>query len=177
MAKLKIITYGHPVLRQKAAPVTAIDDEIRQIIQDMHDTLASENGIGLAAPQVGISKRIFIVDLTKADQDKKVVLLNPKIIFRSAKTNVSEEGCLSIPDVWGPVRRPEKIKIKGELLNGRSLIIEAEGLFGRALQHEFDHLNGVLFIDYVPKDALKQYKDKIETMLAENQKKVERIAL
>jgi len=177
MAKLKIIKYGHPVLRQKAALVTEINDEIRSIIKDMNETLSAENGVGLAAPQVGISKRIFIVDLTKADQDKKVVLLNPKIIFRSAKTSVSEEGCLSIPDVWGPVRRSDQIKIKGELLNGRSLIIEAEGLFGRALQHEFDHLNGVLFIDHIPKDALEQHREKLDAMVEENRNKVERIAL
>lgn len=168
MARLKVITYGNPVLRKKATKVDAITDEIRQIVHDMEETLESENGIGLAAPQVGISKKLFLVDLSKSGENRKVVLVNPKIIYKSPYTHVSEEGCLSIPKVYGAVRRPEEVRIKGKLLNGKTIIIEGEGLFGRALQHEFDHLEGKLFIDYLSKEDLDKNREKIDAIVAAN---------
>lgn len=177
MAVLKIVKYGHPVLRRVADPVVTIDDEIRTIIRDMEDTLTEEDGIGLAAPQVGISKRIFIVDLKKADQDKRIVLLNPRIIEASQEFSTTDEGCLSIPAVWGPVTRPVRIKVKGELMNGQTYMFTAEGLFARAIQHELDHLDGKLFIDYVDPALLEKYRDKLDAMLAQNKKELEHIAL
>ncbi len=177
MAVLKVVKYGHPVLRRKADPVTTIDDEIKKIIQDLEDTLDSQDGIGLAAPQVGVSKRIFVVDLKKADQEKRVVLLNPRIIESSTDTSTTDEGCLSIPEVWGPVTRPVRIKIKGELVNGQTYMFTADGLFARAIQHELDHLDGKLFIDYVDPSHLEKYRDKLDAMIAENKKELEQIAL
>ncbi len=177
MAVLKVVKYGHPVLRQKAEEVTIIDKEIKKIIEDMQDSLDAQEGIGLAAPQVGISKRIFIVDLTKADQEKRVVLINPKIVEYSAETDTADEGCLSIPQIWGPVTRPSRIKVKGELIKGGTYIFSAEGLFARAIQHELDHLDGKLFIDYIDDSYLAKYRDKLDAMVAENQKELEQVAL
>lgn len=176
MGKLDIITYGHPLLRQKAEPVEKIDDEIISVIDGMKKALETEGGIGLAAPQVGVMKQIFLVDLTKSDQPHKVALINPKIIFKSLDTVPYEEGCLSIPDVWGDVIRPKKIKIKGQLTNGTSMIIEADGMYARVLQHEYDHLLGKLFIDYLSDVDLTKNRQKIDALLEANRKKLGKIA-
>ncbi len=177
MQKLEVITYGNPVLRKKAQKVTEINDEIRQIVWGMEETLEMQNGIGLAAPQVGISRNIFLVDLTKSGEKRKVVLINPKIIYKSRFTESAEEGCLSIPGVYGVVRRPDEVRIKGKLLNGKTVLIEGEGLFGRALQHEFDHLEGKLFIDYLNKDDLDKNKEKIGAIIEKNRQTLEDIVL
>lgn len=172
MAKLEIITYGNPILRKVAERVEKIDDEIKKIIKDLKDTLAEENGIGLAAPQVGISKRILIVDLSKSNEDKKVALINPKIIYSSKEVGVYNEGCLSIPDVWGDVIRPIEIRVKAQLENGDSIVINADGLFARVLQHELDHLDGKLFIDYLSEEDLEKNREKLENLLKLNKEKL-----
>ena len=133
MAKLEIITYGNPVLRKQTAEVTDINDEINSIVKDMEETLSLQNGIGLAASQVGISKKIMVIDLTKSKGDKKITLLNPVIISKSKEEVEYEEGCLSVPDVWGNVSRAKTIKIKGTLKSGKNLIIEASDIFARVL--------------------------------------------
>ncbi|OHD56908.1 MAG: peptide deformylase [Spirochaetes bacterium GWF1_49_6] len=177
MAVLKMRTYGDPVLRKRAEDVSELNDEILRYIIDLEDTLGKQNGVGLAAPQVGISKRIFVIDLRPSKEDKRIALINPEIIDRSSNVIEREEGCLSVPEVWGSVIRPESIKIKGMLPNGRIVTIRAEGLYARALQHEFDHLEGVLFIDYLSTGELDKNRDLIDQIIDKNRKKLERIQI
>ena len=177
MAILKMATYGNPILRAKAPEVTELTDEILKVIVDLEDTLSRQRGIGLAAPQVGISKRIFVVDLSPSKQDIKVALINPEIIYRSAEMSENEEGCLSVPEVWGNVLRPDEIKIKGMLPNGRTVTIRAEGIYARALQHEFDHIEGILFIDYFSPGEIEQNREHLDTILDHNRKKLGRILI
>jgi|LSQX01.1.fsa_nt_gb peptide deformylase len=142
MAVLEIVTEGHPVLREKAEPVTQVTKRIRKLVKDMLETMYEASGVGLAAPQVGISQRIIVVDVG----DGPVVLINPEIT-EAMGTEIDTEGCLSIPGKWGYVERAQEVVVTGLNESGRSVRIRAEGLFARALQHEIDHLDGVLFID------------------------------
>lgn len=169
---LEIITYGNPILRQKAEKVEEITDEIKKIVEDMELALSKENGVGLAAPQVGISKRIVVIDLTKAEQDRRVALINPQIVYKSSTVVDYEEGCLSVPEIWGVVVRPNEIKVKADLPNGKSILLNASGLLARVLQHEIDHLDGVLFIDHLSEHDLSKYSDKLEKLLDNNRKKL-----
>lgn len=169
---MEIITYGNPILRQKADKVTEVTEEVRGIIARMEKQLAGENGIGLAAPQVGISKRIVVIDLTKAEQDKKAALINPQIVWKSGTMTDYEEGCLSLPGVWGEVVRPSEIKVKAELPNGKSVLLSANGIFARVLQHEIDHLDGVLFIDHLSEREISKHAEKLEKLLDQNRKKL-----
>ncbi len=177
MARLEVIAYGNPVLRQRAAEVKEVNEEIRKIVEDMKDTLADENGIGLAAPQIGISKRILVIDMSKSKDSRKITLINPKVIYKSEDFTDQEEGCLSIPDVWGNVSRHRKIKIKGELLNGKTLMIDADDYFARAIQHEIDHLDGKLIIDHFSAEDREKNKDKINAILEATRKKLGQAAL
>lgn len=149
MGNLKIVKYGSEVLREVAQPVEEITDEIRQIADEMLGVMYASDGVGLAAPQVGISKRIIIVDVEPYDPSHKpVTLINPEIVSSEGQAN-AEEGCLSVPDVRGEVKRAEKITVEGLDLDGKKIRIEATDLLARALQHEIDHLNGRLFIDHL----------------------------
>ncbi|MFN3659935.1 MAG: peptide deformylase [Brevinematales bacterium] len=177
MAKHTIITYGHPVLRQTAKPVGKVDERIRTIIQDMMEALSEEQGIGLAAPQIGIPERIVIIDLSKSGQQTKMALLNPEIIFSSKDRVPYEEGCLSIPEVWGTVYRPSSVKVKAKTTSGKSIVIEADDILARVLQHEIDHLNGKLFIDYLSEEDRAKNAEKISALLEENRKKLGHVAL
>jgi len=145
MAILEIKEYGEPVLREKALPVKEITPEILNFIKDMAETMYADSGVGLAAPQVGVSKRIIIVD---GEEDGLIVLINP-IIVKSEGEVVGEEGCLSIPGIYSQVKRSSKVTVKALNENGDSIEITKEGLTARALQHETDHLNGILFIDRI----------------------------
>lgn len=176
MAKQEIITYGNPLLRQKSDAVKDIDDEIRKIAKDLEETLTSDDkGVGLAAPQIGICRRILAVDLTRAGGERKVTLINPKIIYRSREEEEYQEGCLSIPEVWGSVTRPKKIKIKGTLLSGKTFVIDAEDYFARVLQHELDHLDGVLFIDYLSPEDKGKNGEILNALLEKNRVKLGKI--
>ena len=155
-----VVIYGHPALRIPAEPVTEITPEILSLIKDLKDTLASQRGIGLAAPQIGVQKQIFIADLSSMSDRKyaacKGVFINPEIIFTSKTTEKDNEGCLSFPDMRGNVERPFKIRMRAMMPSGAFRTIEATGLYARCLQHEFDHLHGKLFIDYFnPQDTEK----------------------
>lgn len=176
MAKMEIITYGNPVLRRRAEEIKTVDKDIIRIVHDMFDTL-DEGGVGLAATQVGIPKKIMVIDLSKTSDEKKITLLNPSIIYRSFEEVEFEEGCLSVPDVWGMVSRPKTIKLKGTLPGGKSILIEAEDYFARVLQHEMDHLEGRLFIDYLSHEDRDKNKDKIEDILEKNRKKLGNVCL
>jgi peptide deformylase len=137
-----IVKYPDPVLREKAVPVTKISPNVLKLLDDMAETMYDAEGVGLAAPQVGISKRIFVVDCGTGI----IECINPEIIERTGQ-EVGPEGCLSIPGLTGDVLRSAKVKLKALNRHGEEFIVEAEGLLSRAFQHELDHLNGVLFVD------------------------------
>lgn len=144
---------GDPVLRQEAAEVTVFDDALRALVRDMYETMYHADGIGLAAPQIGISERILVVDLRRDDDEEDepyhVAVVNPAIVWSSEETSKQTEGCLSIPGLEEVVRRPVSVHIEGRDPDGNEISIKAEDLFARALQHEIDHLDGVLFLDRV----------------------------
>lgn len=165
MAFLPIYLYGHDVLRETAKPVSELDNETIKLIHDMFETMAKSNGIGLAATQVGSLKRIIVIDLShvkEAEEDsetgsdgprdaggpEKLVMINPEVV-REAGSWVLEEGCLSIPDVRADVQRSETVKVRFRNANFDQEELEADGLLGRVILHEIDHLNGVLFIDHL----------------------------
>ena len=145
MAILEIKEYGEPVLREKALPVEEVTPEILNLVKDMAETMYTDSGVGLAAPQVGVSKRIILVD---GEEDGLIVLINPKIIQSEGEV-VEEEGCLSVPGIYSKVKRSSKVTIKALNENGDPIEITKEGLASRALQHEIDHLDGILFVDRI----------------------------
>ena len=149
MAVKRIIKYGETSLREPSKEVTKVSKKIQDLVQDMLDTMYSANGVGLAAPQIGINLRIFVIDVSNENEPMNPrVFINPKIIKKSGLVN-SQEGCLSFPEVYTEVKRAEYVMVKAMDLKGRSFVLEAnEGsLLARAIQHEFDHLEGVLFVD------------------------------
>ena len=165
---LKIYMLGQETLRTPANRIVKVDDSIRKLAKDMLITMYSAKGIGLAAPQVGVQKRILVIDLNFEDPDAPPnVFINPEIISSSASLDTYEEGCLSIPGVYLNVLRPSSIKLSYRDEMGRPKKMNAEGLMARCIQHEIDHLNGVLFVDKVTdQDELK--KQLIENKFNEN---------
>ena len=160
---LQLCYYGNPVLRKKAKPVAEIAEAERQLAEQMLETLYNTgNGIGLAATQVGILKRLIIIDIGEDDDEtyEPLVLFNPEILNVEGEV-VAEEGCLSIPNVTAEVRRPEKVVVDGINIQGEPIRIEADGLLARVLQHEIDHLNGVLFIDRISGLKRQLLKDEL----------------
>ena len=156
MDLLQIKTYNDPILRQKCERVENFDKNIRMLYKKMLKVMLHANGIGLAAPQVGINKQIIVVDANSANgyrssMNSFICLANPKIIEKSDKQHKEFEGCLSLPDISARVKRPKQIRVEGWSLNKNKYIsITAEGLLARVIQHEVDHLKGVLIIDYLP---------------------------
>jgi len=144
MAELPIITYPHPILLKKSKRIKdALRPEIRELILDMLETMENNNGIGLAAPQVGKSVKLCVIKL----DGKTHILINPEIISKSWRKIIAEEGCLSFPGQYIPVKRSRSVKVVAQDRNGKAITIAAEGLFSRALLHEIDHLDGILYID------------------------------
>ena len=138
----------HPALRAAAQPVDAFADDLRQLARDLIETMHAHDGIGLAAPQVGRSAQVFVVNPSRR-RGGELVVVNP--VLRGARGRASVvEGCLSLPDVWGRVRRAAAVRLEGRDVDGQPLVVEAEGLLAIVLQHEFDHLQGRLFIDRLP---------------------------
>jgi len=147
-----IITLPDPRLRLVSKPVGKIDAEIRKLAEDLLETMYEAPGIGLAAIQIGVPKRVFTMDLAKKDEPKNPqVYVNPEVLWASEERSTYEEGCLSIPEFYEEVERPSQVKVRYTDLNGEQHEIEANGLLATCLQHEIDHLNGVLFIDYLSK--------------------------
>jgi peptide deformylase len=143
---LKVVKYPEPVLSQPGEPVTEFDKELRKFVADMFETMYAAQGIGLAAPQVAVPKRITVVDLSMGkDPKQKLVLINPEITFREGK-QYEEEGCLSFPDIREKIQRSFKVKIRAQDEHGKWFEMDGEELLSRAFQHEIDHLDGVLFI-------------------------------
>ncbi|HEY6059031.1 MAG TPA: peptide deformylase [Gemmatimonadales bacterium] len=139
---------GSPVLRQRAEPVATVDAEVRQLVEDLFDVMYASKGVGLAANQVGVARRVAVVDVGK-DSPEPLVLVNPVIVSRGAATEIEEEGCLSIPEIFGDVERPASIVVEALDRDGAPYRHEATGYQARAIQHEIDHLDGVLFLDHL----------------------------
>ena len=149
MAVKPIVIYGDPVLREKADEIAELDRETKNLVDELIATLKDAGGLGLAAPQIGVAKKVFIIDLSSIDLTESIkVFINPKIIYSSDNEVVMEEGCLSFPGMFQRVQRPEKVKVTATGLDRKEFTLEASGMLARAIQHENDHLNGVLFIDH-----------------------------
>ena len=167
MSKKKILTLPDPILRKTSEPVEKIDKKIKNLMDDMLETMYAAPGIGLAAVQIGILKRIIVIDLSKEGEKKKpIFIVNPEIISQSSDLVSYEEGCLSIPNLFAEVERPNTCKIKFLDYEGNKKELEAKGLLSTCIQHEIDHLNGILFIDY-----LSKLKKEIIIKKAKKQKK------
>ena len=152
MSVLEIIKEPNPILRKEADNVLNVDDDIRKLMDNMLETMYQAPGIGLAAPQVGILKKVIVIDLSKDDEPKKpFFIVNPKIIWKSEELSSREEGCLSIPGHFAEVVRPKKCKLQYLDYNGKKQEVEADDLLSTCIQHEVDHCDGVLFIDYLSK--------------------------
>ena len=149
MALIPIITIPDPVLRKVAAPITEITDGVRQLLTDMAETMYDAPGIGLAAPQISISQRLIVMDCGKDETPELFKMINPEIISRSDELTVLEEGCLSIPDQTADVERPAIVEVKYTDIAGWEQRLTCEGLLAACVQHEVDHLDGVLFIDHI----------------------------
>ena len=178
----EIVQYGHPVLRQRCRPVTEINDELIDLVNDMLETMVDANGVGLAAPQVGIDLRLAVIDvshdpecvsfLTVNGEDVELesimplVFINPELEFGQQK-EFGLEGCLSIQGIRSEVRRPEQVKATLPQLDGSVLVVETDGLLARALQHEIDHLNGVLFVDRLPAAAKVSIRNHLKKLMNE----------
>ena len=149
MARREVLKLGHPGLAKKSAPIEAVDVEIRALARDMIETMHAAPGIGLSAPQVGTNKRLITVDLSIGEEPEELfVLINPEIVDHEGKV-VREEGCLSVPEIYEKVARPQRVKVRGRDLDGAERVIEASDLLARAFCHEIDHLDGKLFIDWI----------------------------
>jgi len=150
MAIRPILTLPDPLLRKKAKPVERVDDALRRLVHDMLATMYDAPGIGLAAPQIGISRRLIVMDPAKDDAPKTpVIMVNPEIVERSEEMRIHEEGCLSIPDFIAEIERPARTRVSYIDREGKKQEMELEGIWSTLVQHEVDHLNGVLFIDYL----------------------------
>ena len=152
MAILPIYTAPDPVLKQKCEPVTVFDDQLKQLMNDMLETMYDAPGIGLAAPQVGVLKRMLVLDVADTEDGETrqpMCIINPEILWQSDETHPYKEGCLSVPEQYYEVVRPAKIKLKHQDIGGNEHVIEADGLLATCIQHEMDHLNGILFIDHL----------------------------
>ena len=147
-----LVLLPDPVLRAKSEPIEDVDEDVRTLADDMLETMYDAPGIGLAAIQLGIPRRLLVVDCSKEDEEKNpIVVINPEIIASSDERSTYEEGCLSIPDYYAEVERPAQVTVAYVDREGKQQQIEADGLLATCLQHEIDHLNGVLFIDHISK--------------------------
>ena len=188
MAVLPIYVVPQPVLKKSAEAVVAITPEIKQLVDDMVDTMYAARGIGLAAPQVGVSQRVIVMDVDQKradgaehDEDsdeeeddtplvkgKVQVFINPEVVWESDELNTYEEGCLSIPGQYAQVERPKQVRVKYMALDGSTQEIEADGLLATCLQHEIDHINGVLFIDHISSLKRDMLLRKLKKHIREN---------
>lgn len=164
MAVKKILKYGEKTLREPSKEVHKVSKKITELVQDLFDTMYTKNGVGLAAPQIGVNYRVFVIDAsTDKEPLKPMVFINPKIIKKSGAA-VAQEGCLSFPEAYTDVKRYKNVTVKALDIHGKPFVLEANGgtLLSRAIQHEFDHLEGVLFIDrclsrFEADEVLKKY--------------------
>lgn len=160
MAKLKILEFPDPRLRKKAVPVSAVDDALRHLIDDMFETMYDAPGIGLAATQVDVHRRLLVADVS-AEKDDPYVLINPEIVAKEG-VEVSEEGCLSVPGYYEEVERAEHIRVKYLDRNGDAIEADFDGLLAVCVQHEIDHLDGRLFVDYLSEAKRQRIRKRLE---------------
>ena len=163
MSRLEILHFPDPRLRRRAEAVSVVDDDIRRLIDDMLETMYEAPGIGLSAPQVNIAKRVITIDVSQ-DRNAPLCLVNPEIRAVSGETE-TEEGCLSVPGVYEIVKRPERVRVSALGRDGCSREIEAEGLLAVCIQHEIDHLDGRLFVDYLSRLKRQRIRKKAEKAL------------
>jgi len=162
MAILEILKYPHPVLKKRCEPVGEIDEEVRKLIDDMRETMYGAAGVGLAACQVGVSRRVIVLDVSPMDpQHSFFALINPEIISEEGEVD-HEEGCLSVPDYLEKVKRKEMVCVKGLSPEGTETEIKGDGILGIALQHEIDHINGILILDRVSQLKREIYRNKLK---------------
>ncbi len=165
---LDIYTIGEEVLREKGTRVTEFDSALAILIDAMYDTLEEADGIGLAAPQIGVSKRFFVVDTRRSGE--RYAFINPEIVGMSHEMGMYEEGCLSIPGVYYDIERPLQVTIQAQDVTGKMFKLEADGILARVIQHEYDHLEGVLFVDRMEEGA----REKLLQAYEKRQKKHKR---
>ena len=163
MSRLDILHFPDPRLRRRAEPVAAVDDRVRRLIDDMFETMYEAPGIGLSAPQVNVAERVVTIDLSK-DRSEPLCLVNPEIRSADGETE-TEEGCLSVPGVYEIVKRPERIRVCALDRDGRAHEIEAQGMLAVCIQHEIDHLDGRLFVDYLSRLKRHRIRKKAEKTL------------
>jgi peptide deformylase len=163
MALREILTVPNPVLKQVSQPVAAVDDDLRALMDDMLETMYAAPGIGLAAVQIGEPKRVIVMDLAREGEDKAPrYFVNPEVLWASDETAPYEEGCLSVPEYFDEVERPAKVKLRYLNYQGETVEEDAEGLFAVCIQHEMDHLEGVLFIDHLSRLKREQAVKKVK---------------
>jgi peptide deformylase len=178
----EIVQYGHPILRQRCRPVTDVNDSVMQLVADMLDTMVDANGVGLAAPQVAEDLRLAVIDVShdpecvsflkvngedvSLDSIMPLVFINPELVYSQEK-EMGTEGCLSIRGIRTEVRRPSAVKATLPQLDGSVLVVETDGLLARALQHEIDHLNGVLFVDRLSAVGKVSMKNRLRRLIEE----------
>ena len=174
MSKRKIVIEPDPILRKKSENLEKVDNDLKKLMDDMLETMYAAPGIGLAAVKIGILKRLIVIDISKDNEKKNpLFLINPEITFKSQNTSSYEEGCLSLPGQFAEIERPAECHLNYIDYNGKKKKLKADGLLATCIQHEIDHLNGVLFIDYLSK--LK--KDMIIKKLAKHKKELDKIVL
>ncbi len=150
MAVLDIIIAPDPRLKITAMPVGAVDDDVRKLMDDMRESMAVANGIGLAGPQVGVGRRVIVVDISRADEDPDPIrMANPELLWVSDEENYHEEGCLSLPEQYADVERPDSIRVRYLDYAGEEKELDATGMLATCIQHEMDHLDGILFVDHI----------------------------
>jgi peptide deformylase len=162
MSVLEIVKYPHPVLKKRAKEVDRIDDKVKKLIRDMAETMYQANGIGLAACQVGVSQRVIVVDVSPIDPTQTFfAMINPEIISEEGEVD-HEEGCLSVPDCFEKVRRRANLQVRGLSPEGKEMEVACEGIQAIALQHEIDHINGILILDRVSRLKREIYRNKLK---------------
>ena len=169
MALLPILVYPDPKLHTVARPVEAVDDAIRTLVNDMFDTIYEANGVGLAATQVDVHQRVVVMDVSET-RDQRMVLINPEIEWLSEERQTRDEGCLSVPGMYDGVERATQVRVHALDENGNSRVIDADGLLAVCIQHEIDHLNGKVFVEYL--SPLK--RNRIKTKLAKARREAAR---
>ena len=188
MAKREILRFGEELLRQKCEPVTEFKEELWELLDDMYETMCDANGVGLAAPQVGVSLRMFVLDVPAPEDEEghplpvnspgeiqllpqmPMAFINPEVTPIGTETSEMDEGCLSVPKLYAPVKRPEKVMLKATLLNGKEICMECGGFLARAIQHENDHLDGIVFVRRLEDEALEGIKKGLDKILKKNGK-------
>lgn len=166
MALREILVVPHPVLKQVSKPVERVDDALRALMDDMLETMYEAPGIGLAAIQIGVAKRVIVMDLARQDEPKQPrYFVNPEILWASEETAPYEEGCLSVPEIYDEIERPAQVKLRYLNYQGEAIEEDAEGMYAVCIQHEMDHLDGVLFIDHLSRLKREQAIKKVKKLV------------